>query len=410
MKNTLPNHEGFSTVETYEPTSIVPSLAERIDSSTIDDPAIIEIIERERTVPVKIGIDSSLRPKILDKCGMTCNFCHNEGTPVASAHDKRTFIPFPDYGGGRVSVFERTNGVDFLPGQMMPNSEFEHALRSMMVATNATELHMTGGEPTLHRDLPELIRIAKSLGYSVKITSNGENGAQQIERCAAEGLDKINFSIFGTTPEELAAVQHSKYKNEKLAQAKLRALHRSIDTAIKFGVEVGANIVMSDYSHAERVARIIDTYGDSVSIRILNDLDAGDTSYLAIYKFLAELQAEPIELTVEAGTSNSRVKYRLLDGSEIYFKQIRRTTLPETCGDCSLNNENDCNEGYYGLRMYVDTQGQYKIGVCIQRMDLTTNIDDFLNSSVPEEILDFRESEYNQLVEYYADRPKEDAC
>lgn len=32
-----------------------------------------------------------------------------------------------------------------------------------------------GGEPTLHRDLPEFIQAIKSLGFRVKLDTNGQN-------------------------------------------------------------------------------------------------------------------------------------------------------------------------------------------------------------------------------------------
>ncbi len=380
------------------------SFAERIDVEQIDDERVRAIIEMERSVPVKVGIDNSIRPKIIDACGMTCTFCHNEGTPVAGAVDRATLLPLPTYTGGRVSVFQETNGVDFVPGQMQADETFRDSLIAMRESLGVSELHLTGGEPTLHRDLPALIAVAREAGYSVKMTSNGENGARHIAACAEAGLEKINFSIFGTTPEELAAVQHEKYANIKRAEVKLRALHSSIEKALENGIGVDANIVMSSYEHAERVARIIDRYGDRVSVRVLVDLDAGDESYLAIYKLLADLEAKPVEYYVEAGSSNARIKFELPDGMIIHFKQIRRTTLPETCSSCSLNNDKDCAEGYYGMRMYVDDSGQYKVGVCLQRMDLTANIGDFLGGEVCDEIKWHRDQEYQHLVKQYADR------
>lgn len=323
---------------------------------------------------------------------------------MAAAFDKKTLLPLSNYKGGRVSVFDQTNGVDFVPGMMKPDEVFKKSLATMMVLTGSNELHLTGGEPTLHRYLPELIRVATEIGYRVKMTSNGENGRHQIKECAEAGLEKINFSIFGTTPEELAEVQHEKYANTKLAQVKLDALYRSVDEAINNRIAVDANIVMSEYNHAERVARVIERFGDKVSVRILNNLEMGSGSILAIYRFLAELGATPVELNVEAGTSNARVKYILPDGMEIYYKQIRRTTLPETCGSCSINNDEDCAEGYYGTRLYIDTGGEYKVGVCLQRMDLTRSLDDFRNSPLPLEIQSLKDSEYQELTEYYKER------
>lgn len=336
---------------------------------------------------------------------MTCVFCHNEGTPVASAFQQgNVLLPNPTYRGGRVSVFEDTNGVDFIPGTMQPGEEFETTLRLMQETIGSRELHLTGGEPTLHHNLPELIRSAKNAGFSVKMTSNGENGARVLKECAQAGLEKVNFSIFGTTPEELAEVQHAKYNNVKLAEVKLNSLRRSVDAALENNIKADANIVMSNSSHADRVRRIIEEYDERVSVRILNDLDAGDSSYIAIYELLAEMDAIPVQLYVEAGSSNSRVKYLLPNGREIFFKQIRRTVLPETCASCSLNNDEDCKEGYYGVRLYIDTDGEYKVGVCLQRMDLTVGIEEFVTSSVGKEVVALRNAEFEQLTLHYQSR------
>ncbi|PID31503.1 molybdenum cofactor biosynthesis enzyme [Candidatus Saccharibacteria bacterium] len=335
---------------------------------------------------------------------MTCSFCHNEGTPVAAAYSSGDImLPNPKYRGGRVSVFESHNGVDFIPGTMQPNQTFIETLEILTQMLDTKELHLTGGEPTLHRRLPELIDMATSHGLSVKLTSNGEN-SRVFRECAAAGLKKVNFSIFGTTPEELAEVQHEKYRDTKRAEKKIASLKESIDEALRYGIKVDANIVMPDYSHADRVFRIINDYDERVSVRILNDIDMGDSSYLAIYQLMADLNATPQELRVEAGSSNSRVAYKLPSGRTIFFKQIRRTTLPKTCGTCSMNNDKDCKEGFYGIRVYLDTDDNYRIGVCIQRMDLTTKIGDFIAGDLLNEINELRSNEQMRLHEQYNNR------
>lgn len=46
---------------------------------------------------------------------------------------------------------------------------------------------ITGGEPTLHNDLADLIRAIKELGYLVKLDTNGTN-PQMVKTLAEEGL------------------------------------------------------------------------------------------------------------------------------------------------------------------------------------------------------------------------------
>ena len=46
---------------------------------------------------------------------------------------------------------------------------------------------ISGGEPTLQRDLPELIRAIKAMGFSVKLDTNGSR-PEVLKALAAEGL------------------------------------------------------------------------------------------------------------------------------------------------------------------------------------------------------------------------------
>ena len=132
------------------------SVAERLNLTGLT-PEVENLIQIERQIPVTVGIDSSLRPKILDACGMTCVFCHNEGTPVANAYNGSLLLPNPTYQGGRVSVFEESNGANFLPGLMQPGREFEEALHLMAETIGSTGLQLTDGEPKLHPNLTQII-------------------------------------------------------------------------------------------------------------------------------------------------------------------------------------------------------------------------------------------------------------
>jgi cyclic pyranopterin phosphate synthase len=350
-------------------------------------------------VPTYIDTDHSLRIKIIDSCGMTCTFCHNEGTPVAADNLGKapgTFVPSGRT--GRVSIYTPTNGAAFLAAPVQPDADYMHALAVLRDTLDIREVHLTGGEPTLHPGLPHLVALVAGAGLRVRMTSNGERGALQMRACADAGLEKINFSVFGTTPEELAAVQHARYGSRERAARKLAALRASIAAATRHGVQADANIVVPDHGHIERVHRLLDEYAPQVSVRLLNSLNHGQASIDAIEQALAERGAVPEARYVTAGVSGSRTAYRMPDGRRVYFKQIRRVRLPQTCAGCRFNNDTDCEEGFYGVRLYRDRGGAYQVGVCIQRMDLARPLDDFLASALPEEILRFRVSDHARLV------------
>ena len=341
-------------------------------------------------LPIHRTRDATLRVKILDACGLACQFCHNEGTPVAV--DNRPGLPITPAGrSGRVSIYAATNGCPFLPGRVEADEEFAQVVAALRDALDLHELHLTGGEPTLHPDVANITALAVREGYRVRMTSNGERGERALPGCAAAGLEKVNFSIFGTTPEELAEVQHERYRNPVLAARKIEALRRSIATCTEHGIQANANIVVLDDSHAPRVHRLLDEWSPQLSVRLLNSLDHGDASIRAIERILDERGAEPVAYYVTGGVSGARVEYRLPDGRTVWFKQIRQVRLPTTCAGCVFNNDTDCQEGFYGVRLYRDRLGRYWVGVCIQRMDLCRPVEEFLASPLVREIQDLRE-------------------
>jgi cyclic pyranopterin phosphate synthase len=349
------------------------------------------------TLPTHINRDATLRVKILDACGMSCVWCHNEGTPVAA--DNRHSLPLTAAGpSGRVSIYAATNGVQFVPGRMEPDPQFVDAITRLRDTLDLHEMHLTGGEPTLHPHVAALTGIAVREGYEVRMTSNGENGVRALPGCAAAGLGKVNFSIFGTTPAELAQVQHERYRNETLAARKIDALQHSITSCVAHGMSANANIVVLDDTHAPRVHRILDEWSPRLSVRLLNSLDHGQPSIDAIRRILAARGARPVARYVTAGVSGSRTEYELGDGRRVFFKEIRPVRLPTTCAGCRFNNGTDCQEGFYGTRLYRDLRGTYWVGVCIQRMDLCLPLDEFLVSPLVDEIRGLRDRESAQLA------------
>jgi cyclic pyranopterin phosphate synthase len=133
-------------------------------------------------------------------------------------------------------------------------------------------------------------------------------------------------------------------------------------------------------------------------VRLLNSLDDGEASVKAIEEILRELHAVPEIRHVTAGASGFRTAYRLPDGRRVYFKQIGRTRLPVTCASCRFNNDRDCQEGYYGIRLYRAADGRYMVGVCIQRMDLCRPVEEFVGSPLCAEIVELREHEYRRAT------------
>ena len=79
-------------------------------------------------------------------CNMRCPFCQNKGLVVPEHFDSKEIIP--------------TKGI----------MEFLQSRKSRLQG-----ICITGGEPTLQTDLIEFIKQVKSIGYKVKLDTNGTN-------------------------------------------------------------------------------------------------------------------------------------------------------------------------------------------------------------------------------------------
>ena len=90
------------------------------------------------------------------KCNFRCGFCHNSPLVLDSE---------------RLSALNEKDVLDFLEKR-------KNILDGICI---------TGGEPTLNRDLPEFCEKLKKIGYSVKVDTNGTN-PQMIRTLFENGL------------------------------------------------------------------------------------------------------------------------------------------------------------------------------------------------------------------------------
>lgn len=106
------------------------------------------------------------------------------------------------------------------PGQAVPAIPQEDVLSFLKKRRHILEgVCITGGEPTLHKELPDLLKKIKELGLSIKIDTNGSNPTF-LKQLAKDGLiDKVAMDIksspenyhilIGLSSFELSAIRES---------------------------------------------------------------------------------------------------------------------------------------------------------------------------------------------------------
>ena len=95
-------------------------------------------------------------------CNFRCPYCHNSG--LVNANE---------------STIEESAILEFLKSRV----------------GKLDGVCVSGGEPTIHKDLPDFISKVKDLGFSVKLDTNGTNPAMLLELILSGKIDYVAMDI-----------------------------------------------------------------------------------------------------------------------------------------------------------------------------------------------------------------------
>ena len=121
------------------------------------------------------------------------------------------------------------------------------------------QLHLSGGEPLLRRDLIEIVRNASGLGlYTNLITSGSGLSPRRAELLRAAGLDHVQISIQADDPILADRIAGTPSFERKQAAARL---------VKKLGWPLTVNVVLHRHN-IDRVDRILDMAADLEADRV----------------------------------------------------------------------------------------------------------------------------------------------
>ena len=103
---------------------------------------------------------------------------------------------------------------------------------------------ITGGEPCLHRDLPDLMRRVREMGFSVKLDTNGAHPAM-LSGILDEGLADYVAMDIKNSPEKYAATVG-------LASIDLGPIRESVDLLMRGQADYEFRTTVVDEFHADQ--------------------------------------------------------------------------------------------------------------------------------------------------------------
>lgn len=335
------------------------------------DESIEKILPNENSVFVKMN---SLRLKLTDNCHWNCWWCHNEGT---GKRDMKV-----------------TRNLDF------SDSSFLESLEKLLDFYKIKEVHLTGGEPTLHPEITGIITYFKEKGLRVKITSMGNRG-EIIEKIIDAGIDSINFSLHALTLPEMCSTQVE--RKEQWIDRAHQQLLSNILLAKTRGIRVKINTVVASEADFPRIRQVID-FGikNNLEIRLLHEVSNLSKSINAVLKLLDEYNAKEVSRTYTYGFSGGTILYNIPNLGNIGFKVLIPVYLESMCSICPARKEGWCGEYFYGIRL-ENVMGNNNIRLCVHRTapDTYFKLSEFLETPQADDIKDIIDDEKFELKTRY---------
>jgi len=183
---------------------------------------------------------SYLRLSITDVCNFSCNYCLPDGYQCDQPRD---FLSIPEI----------------------------KRITKAFAELGTEKIRITGGEPALRKDLPEIIQICKDTPgiKKVAITSNGFKLPEHLPHWLDAGIDAINISIDSLDPRKFHAIT---------GHDKLQTILKGIDMALADGrASVKVNtVLMREYSGKD-IQTYLDWLKDTpITLRFIELMQTGD--------------------------------------------------------------------------------------------------------------------------------------
>ncbi len=178
-----------------------------------------------------------VRLSVTERCNLRCSYCLPDGCPSDAD------------AGGTLSVRSIGN------------------LAEAFSSLGFVKIRITGGEPTLRRDLEAIIETAASRFSRVGLSTNGLTLVRDAKRWKEAGLTHVNVSLDSRDSETLRAITGSPHQ---------RRIEQGIEAAVEAGLSAKVNVVLLGESNAAEVPDLIRwASGRPMTLRFIELMNVG---------------------------------------------------------------------------------------------------------------------------------------
>lgn len=257
-----------------------------------------------------------LRISVTDRCNFRCTYC----------------MPKEIFGDDYM----------FLPKNELLSFEEMERFAKLFASLGVKKLRLTGGEPLMRRDLPDLIaKLTKIEGIEdIGLTTNGVLLGQYAQPLYDAGLRRLNMSLDAMNPELFGKMNGRGIKPELIL--------KNIDRAKEIGFTIKMNMVVQKGVNESEILPMAAYFKErGITLRFIEFMDVGNDNGWSfekvvtkkeIYEMLrAEYEMEPAE---EEYYGEVAKRYRYLDnGAEVGFITSVSESFCSTCTRARLSSD-----------------------------------------------------------------------
>jgi GTP 3',8-cyclase len=265
----------------------------------------------------------SLRISVTDRCNMRCGYCMPEANYV------------------------------WLPRASILSFEEVGRLAAVFAGLGVSRIRLTGGEPLLRHDLPQLVRLlSRGSSFSdLALTTNGILLADHAAALRAAGLTRVTVSLDTLVPARMKAFARSERHTDVLSGI-------AAARAAGLGPVKLNSVIIRGQNDDELIPLLEFARREGAEVRFIEYMDVGGATGWSMAdvvprrEMLARLEHHcgPIAALAENGTSPAPAeRFRLPDGT--VFGIIASTTEPfcRTCDRARLTAD-----GHFLLCLYAE--------------------------------------------------------
>ncbi len=257
-----------------------------------------------------------LRISVSDRCNFRCRYCMPE------------------------EIFDKNYA--FLPKEHILSVDEIIRLAQLFTALGVQKIRITGGEPLLRKDLPEIIERVSQIPQieDVALTTNGSLLAKHAPLLKKSGLMRVAVS--------LDALDDDTFMQMNGGRSHVQPVLDGIEAAADAGLKVKVNMVVQKGVNVESILPMVDYFRDKGHIlRLIEYMDVGNTNgwnwdqVTSKKEMLEQIHSQWALEQVEPNYSGEvATRYRFLDGKgEIGIISSVSDAFCSTCTRARLSAE-----------------------------------------------------------------------